>query len=72
MGNVGLPGVTGLTVICCTPQQSDERKWVKFGVHRQVFSSESQFGFEIRQGFAKIAASEAANGKSRMKRSQSV
>ena len=54
------------------PQQSDERKWVKFGVHRRAFSSESKFGFEIRQRFAKMAASEAANGKSRMNRSPSV
>ena len=44
------------------PQQSDERKWVKFGVHRQAFSSESQFDFEVNQRFAKMAASEAANG----------
>jgi len=47
------------------PQHSDERKWVKLSVHRQAFSAESHFGFEIRQRFAKMAASVAANGKSR-------
>jgi len=33
------------------PQHSKQRKSVKFGVHRQAFSSESQFGFEMRQEF---------------------
>ncbi len=46
------------------PLHPDQRKWGKFSVHKQPFSSESQFGFEIRQGFGKMAASEAANGKS--------
>jgi hypothetical protein len=46
-------------------QQSDRRKWVRFGVHRQAFSSESQFGFEISQRVSTMAASEAANGKFR-------
>jgi len=45
-------------------QHSDQRKWVKFGVHRQAFSSEPQVGIEISQRVAKVAASEAANGKS--------
>ena len=49
-------------------QHSDQRKWVKFGVHRQAFSSESQFGLEFRQRFAKMAASEAANWESRSRR----
>ena len=48
-------------------QHSDQRKWVKFGVHRQAFSSEPQVGLEISQRVAKMAASEAANGKSRLK-----
>ena len=47
-------------------QHSDRRKWVKFGVHRQAFSSESQVGFEISQRVAEMAASGAANGKSRI------
>jgi len=47
------------------PRHSDQREWVKFGVHRQAFSSQPQFGFETKQRFAKMAASEAANGKSR-------
>jgi len=49
------------------PLHPDQRKWVKFGVHRQAFSSESQVGFGIRQRFAKMAASVAVNGKSRLK-----
>ncbi len=49
------------------PKHSVQRKCIKLGVRRQVFSSESQFGFQIRQRFAKIAASEVANGKSRTK-----
>jgi len=48
------------------PQHPDQRTWVKSGVQRRTFSSESQFGLEIRQGFGKMAASEAANGKSRL------
>ena len=47
------------------PQHPDQRTWVKSGVQRRTFSSESQFGLENRQGFGKMAASEAANGKSR-------
>ncbi len=47
------------------PQHSDQRKWVKLGVHRQAFSSESHFDFDVNQRFAKMAASVAANGKSR-------
>ena len=50
------------------PQHSGQRKWVKFGVHRQAFASESQFGFEIRQGLGKMTASEEATGKCRLDR----
>jgi len=50
------------------PQHSDQRKWVRFGVQTQALSSESHLGLEIRQGFGKMAASEAANGKSRLRR----
>ena len=38
---------------------------VTIGVQRRTCSSESQFGFEISQRVAKMAASVAANGKSR-------
>ena len=49
-----------------SPQHPDQRTWVKSGVQRRTFSSESQFGLEISQRFGKMAASEAANGKSRI------
>jgi hypothetical protein len=39
------------------PQHPDHRTWVKFGVQSRHFLSESQFGFEIRQEFATLAAS---------------
>ena len=63
--------VRGWLVLRCVPskrlpQHSDQRKWVSFGVERRAFSSESHFDFEISQRFAKMAASEAANGKSRV------
>ncbi len=54
------------------PLHPDQRKWGKFFVRKQPFSSESQFGLEIRQGFGKLAASEAANGKSRLRRASDL
>ena len=61
-GLLVLRGVPGK----CLPQDSDQRKWIKFGDQRQAFSSESHFGFKIRRGFGKMPASDAANGKSRL------
>ena len=49
------------------PQNSVERKWVRFGVQRQAFSSDKPLGLEIGQGLGKMAVPEAANGKSRKK-----
>jgi len=44
------------------PPHFDQPIRVEYGVHRQAFSSEPQFGFEMRQRFAKMAASEVQMG----------